>query len=452
MIYNREGEILWHRGREIHGRTVSTGNGYPKSHVEQTLTRHDIFEQENVFMSAETSGVTESAYVLQIKSLIIYPISDQFFLYLDSGAREFFSETDREIFKIIGQLLGEVIRQVRKSQDDVGGITGNSPAISRIKDQVLKYSIEEEPVLLLGETGVGKSRVAELIHRYSGRKGKFVTVNIPNIPDTLFESELFGHKKGAFTDARSDKTGFVQEAEGGTLFLDEISEIPLHFQAKLLRFIETRKYNILGDSSEITADIRIVAATNKNLQEAMKEKQFREDLYYRLHILEILIPPLRNRKEDIKKLIHENMGMLKGKEPGDGFWEAFSQYHWPGNIRELMTVLIRTGIHAASPVTGGDVNAAIRQSQTGGYDSGAENRMDQYIDTIRSGKNFWNVVWEPFIKREFNVHEVRELLTGMYEQHQFSLKKLSRALHIEEKDYKKFIAILHKYPIHPGKK
>ena len=162
------------------------------------------------------------------------------------------------------------------------GITGTSEEIGKIRELILKYSAEENPVLLQGETGTGKNRIAESIHRFSGRKGKFFTVNTPGIPDNLLKDEIFGHKKGAFTDAGADKRGFVDEAAGGTLFFDEISEVSPTFQAKLLRFIETRKYRVLGEPVERQADVRILAATNRDLKEAVRQDQFREDLYFRL--------------------------------------------------------------------------------------------------------------------------------------------------------------------------
>ena len=250
MLYDRDGEILWHRGRKIIGRNVEEGDGFSKSYIHKALKNPAAIEEENIVISAEAGTLSKSASALRIKNLIIQPVSDCYFLYIDSGIKDSFSKTDREVFKIIGELLGEMINQVKKNQQDVGGITGGSGEINRIRELVLKYSLEESPVLLLGETGTGKSRIAELIHRYSGRRGKFFTVNTPGIPDNLLESEIFGHKKGAFTDARADKKGFVDEAAGGTLFFDEISEVPITFQAKLLRFIETRKYQVLGEPEE----------------------------------------------------------------------------------------------------------------------------------------------------------------------------------------------------------
>ncbi len=449
LLYNREGEILWHKGREIIGRTIEEGEGFSKSYIKGTINTPGTIEEENIMISSETSVLSRSADVLHIKSLIILPISDRFFLYMDSGVKDAFSDTDREIFKVIGGLLGEMINQVKKNQQDIGGITGSSEEINKIRELVLKYSIEENPVLLLGETGTGKSRIAELIHRYSGRKGKFFTVNTPGIPDNLMESEIFGHKKGAFTDARADKKGFVDEAVGGTLFFDEISEVPITFQAKLLRFIETRKYQVLGEPAEREADVRILAATNRDLKQAIQMNQFREDLYFRLQVLEIEIPPLRKRKEDIRDLVLENRELLKGKEIGPGFWEAVFAHDWPGNIRELVTVLTRIGIHAAGPITGQDIQDVINQSHYKRTSAEKDDKITQIRIDINEGKNFWQLVWRPFIDRDLDRKAVKTILKEFYEENSRSFKKMIRSLNMDEKDYQKFMSLLYQYKIDP---
>lgn len=450
MLYDRDGRILWHRGRAIEGGTVAGGAGFPRSYIEAAFKdRCGPIERENVVIAPEAGAMTRSAQVLQIKSLVIRPIGSQFFLYIDSGVRESFSAADREVFGVIGGLLGEMIEQVRKSECEAGGISGNSPEIQGIRDLVLRYSLEEAPVLLLGETGVGKSRIAELIHRYSGKKGNFYTVSTPGIPENLFESEIFGHRRGAFTDARNDKRGFVDEAAGGTLFFDEIAEIPLSFQAKLLRFLETRKYHVLGEPAEREADVRILAATNRDLNEAIGAKQFREDLFYRLHVLSIDIPPLRRRREDIRTLVQENLGHLRGKEIGEGFWQALLAHDWPGNARELITVLMRAGIDAPNPVTGDEVRRLIGISPVPAARQEGEERVRDLEARLQAGEDFWRAVWQPFIRRDLHRDQVRDILRRGFAAHEFSLKKLSLCWGVSEKDFKKFIAVLHKYAVHP---
>ncbi len=450
MLYGRDGRILWHRGRSILGGSVLEGEGFPRGFIEAALRgRARPVESEDVLVAPGAGELTRSAQVLKIKSLIILPVGGQFFLYIDSGVKESFSGADREAFRVIGGLLAGTIEQVRRSESDVGGLSGGSPEIERVRDLVLRYSLEEAPVLLLGETGVGKSRIAELIHRYSGRKGKLYTVNTPGIPEHLFESEVFGHRRGAFTDARADKRGFVDEARGGTLFFDEISEIPLPFQAKLLRFLETRRFHVLGDPEEREADVRIIAASNCDLAASIRARQFREDLFFRLQILTIKLPPLRCRREDIRALVQENLEHLRGKEIGDGFWQALLAHDWPGNARELITVLLRAGIDAPSPVTGAEIRRLIRMSPmpAASLENGEASR--DLEARLGAGEDFWRVVWKPFIGRDLNRDQVRGLLRRGFAASEFSLKKLALSWGICENDYKKFVAVLHKYAIHP---
>ncbi len=164
-----------------------------------------------------------------------------------------------------------------------------------------------------GETGTGKGLVAEAIHELSGEEGKFVAVNCPSVPSSLFESELFGHCKGAFTDAKGGKAGLVEEAAGGTLFLDEITEIPLEVQGKLLRFVEAGRFRRVGETEERRVEVRIIAATNRDVGEAIREGRLRSDLFYRLSQRHIVIRPLRERREDIDELLEYYGGLLRGR-------------------------------------------------------------------------------------------------------------------------------------------
>ncbi|NIM15749.1 MAG: AAA domain-containing protein [Candidatus Aminicenantes bacterium] len=442
MLYNKDGEILWHKGRAIIGKTIDEGEGFSKSYIKRTLKNRYSIEQEDVIISSTVSGLPESARALKVKCLMIQPVSNNFYLYIDSGIKESFTQTDREIFKFMGELLEEMIEQIKENESPFGGITGDSEEIGNIRELVLKYSLEEEPILLLGETGIGKSHIAELIHKYSGRKGKFLTIHTPGIPESLFESEIFGHKKGAFTDARSDKKGFVDEARGGTLFFDEISEVPISFQAKLLRFIETRKYVVLGEPTERKADVRIVAATNKDLHQAIERKEFREDLYFRLHVLEIEIPPLRKRSKDIKPLVMEMQELLKGKEIGKGFWEALAHYDWPGNIRELITVLTRAGILLDSPITGTDIREIIKQTRCKRAVDQQMERIEQIWGDIQAGKSFWDMVKKPFLDRDLNREEVKEIIRRGLTQANGKYKNLLQLFNLKDSEYKRFMKFL----------
>lgn len=448
MFYHRDGRILWHRGRRIKGKTIHEGEGFSKSCIEKTLRNGVPIEKDDVVITLSGDGLPHSARILYVKSLMIQPVSPDLFLYVDSGVRESFSTSDSDVFKVMGHLLGEVIDKIKMSQRDTGGISGTSDAIQTIREQVVKYSLEEEPVLLLGETGAGKNHIAELIHRFSGRKGPFTVVNTPSIPETLFESELFGHKKGAFTGAGENKKGLVEEAHRGTLFFDEIAEVPISFQAKLLQFIETRKYRILGDPGERQADVRIVSASNRRLEEEIAGKRFREDLYYRLSVLPIDIPPLRTRKEDIRTLVRENERHLRGMSVNEAFWKVVLAHEWPGNVRELIHVVKRAGIHLNGPVIGKEIETIIHHRTNRLNEAGSG--LEVLYKEIDSGKNFWETAWKQFLDRDLSRREIKSFLEKYYTGSK-NLKTMSRDLNIEEKDYPRFVSALHKYHIHPGK-
>ncbi len=224
-------------------------------------------------------------------------------------------------------------------------------------------------VLITGETGVGKELVARSIHLRSPRVNRpFVAVNCGAIPENLIESELFGHKKGAFTDASSDKRGLFEEAEGGTLFLDEIADLPLGLQVKLLRILQENTFRRLGETQDRRADVRIVAATARDLAVEVKASRFREDLYFRLNVLHITIMPLRQRREDVPLLIdhfvnrfNERLGMsIQGVDPQA--MRALSEYGWPGNVRELEHAIERAMVLAEGTVLQlGDLDPRIRE-------------------------------------------------------------------------------------------
>ncbi len=227
-------------------------------------------------------------------------------------------------------------------------LTGVSSAIQEIRELIKKVAPTDTTVLILGESGVGKELVAKLIHLFSQRaEAPFVEVNCAAIPETLIESELFGYEKGAFTGAHTCKKGKFEQAHRGTLFLDEIGDLSLEAQAKLLRVIQEKKIERLGSTTSIEVDVRIIAATNKNLQEEIKRKKFREDLYYRLNVFPIYIPPLRERKEDIPYLVEEFLEEIARrtgfgkKRVSQEVIEAFQSYYWPGNVRELKNLIER---------------------------------------------------------------------------------------------------------------
>ncbi len=448
MIFNRDGDILWHRGRDIKGKTIADGNGFSKSCLKQSMMSGNPFEEEDVIVRSYLDRLPESASYLNIKSLMILPLSNGFFLYVDSGVKESFSGTDRHYFYILGELLADFIDHIRNKQEEEGGITGTSEQVKQLRRMVLKYSLEEDPVLLQGETGSGKNHIAGLIHQFSGRPGKLVTINTPGIPEDLFESEIFGHKRGTFTGAMEDKPGLVDLARGGTLFFDEIAEIPASFQAKLLRFIETRKYFTLGSTEEKTADVRIVTATNKDLPEAIRKKEFRQDLYFRLQVLEVTIPPLRERKADIKDLVMEEKRVLKGKTIAPGFWEAVQNHDWPGNIRELKSVLKRAAIFAGEAISGRDIQNSIRQSSrlvvTG---NGENSALQDIFHRLREGATFWEVVKKPFLNRDINRVQVKEVIKRGLSDTGGKYGDVLEFFNLTRNEYHRFMAFLSDYKL-----
>lgn len=228
---------------------------------------------------------------------------------------------------------------------------GESPSLQEIFEVLEKVIPTKSNILILGESGTGKGVIAEIIHCNSPRRDyPFMSINCSAIPDTLLESELFGYKKGAFTGANTDKMGIIRMAEGGILFLDEIGDMPLHLQSKILKVLETGEVMPLGDTKTRNVDVRVITATNKDIDAQIKKGEFREDLYYRLNVFEIKLPPLRERLEDIRVLTHyfiekfskENNKKITGI--ADEALNVLVGFSWPGNVRELSNVLERAVI------------------------------------------------------------------------------------------------------------
>jgi two-component system, NtrC family, response regulator PilR len=243
-------------------------------------------------------------------------------------------------------------------------LLGGSQAMDTLRELIERVARSQAPVHIYGESGTGKELVAHLIHNAGARRdGPFVPVNCGAIPTELMESELFGHKKGSFTGAVSDKQGLIQAAEGGTLFLDEIADLPLHMQVKLLRVIQEKSVRPVGESRETPTDVRILSATHKNLSALVAEGRFREDLFYRINVIEIRVPPLRERMEDVPELLGSILKRLGKQMDNDGLsmsdaaMRALAQYSFPGNVRELENVLER----AATLSVGGLIDVSDLQ-------------------------------------------------------------------------------------------
>ncbi|MBE0425306.1 MAG: sigma-54-dependent Fis family transcriptional regulator [Nitrospirae bacterium] len=262
--------------------------------------------------------------------------------------------TKRAIERKTLEMENRVLKQNLKKQQR---LVGDSQKMNQLQEQMDMAAKSNSRVLILGESGSGKELVAHILHEKSSRAEKpFVEVNCAAIPQELIESELFGHEKGSFTGAFERKKGKFELADEGTLFLDEVGDMSLTTQSKVLRVIETQEFQRVGGSKNIKVDVRIIAATNKDLFEEVKKSTFREDLFYRLHVIPIIVPPLRERKEDIPELVEYFLGYFateygqKPKKITPEALKAFESYDWPGNIRELRNVIERLVIMTQSDV------------------------------------------------------------------------------------------------------
>jgi len=330
-------------------------------------------------------------------------------------------------------------------------LLGRSQAIKEIREQIKKISQYDYPVLIAGETGVGKSLVAELIHELSPRASKeFIHFNCSNLSPELFESELFGHEKGAFTGAVERKKGKLEVADGGTVFLDEVGDLHLQNQAKLLLFMDKGIFYRLGGTERLRADVRIIAATNKNLAQQIKHGRLRQDLYYRLSAISIHIPPLRERKEDIPLLAEEILckeceSNCISKSLSSEVLEMLLSYHWPGNVRELENVLKNALVFCDDKITAEAIafdEVPWPESSENLY-SGSNLVLHKYKDMVEGKKSFWEVVHKPFLQRELNREQAIKIVQmGLREAGTY--RKLMELFNAgcTQQDYKRFMKVL----------
>ena len=288
------------------------------------------------------------------------------------------------------ELLQELLRSGRASGSAVGAgfIAGDTEQMREILTMVTQVAVTPTTVLIRGESGTGKEMVARMIHSHSPMRGKpLITVNCTAFSASLIESELFGYKKGAFTGAVTDRTGLLELAHNGTIFLDEVGDMPIEMQAKLLRFLQSGEIRPVGDFKTRRVKVRIIAATNRNLEEAIESNQFRSDLFYRLNAFTIHTPPLRDRMEDIPILVSHFLKLANAKVKksveviSPEVWRIFHEYRWPGNVRELKNVIERAavlatgecieaahlplGLREAQPVNGAVPAAAVDEALLG---------------------------------------------------------------------------------------
>src|SRR3954466_7400371 len=276
----------------------------------------------------------------------------------------------KELITIVGRALAEPKERTRETPkvDDLGAIplVGRSPAMQEIYRFVARLMQTDLTVMITGESGTGKELIARALHDYGKRRsGPFVAINMAAIPRDLVESELFGHEKGAFTGANTRSSGRFEQAEGGTLFLDEIGDMPMEAQTRLLRVLQQGEYTTVGGRTPIKTDVRIVAATNKDLRISIQQGLFREDLFFRLNVVPLRLPPLRERAEDVPDLIRhffataETEGLARKQLDADAM-DRLKRYRWPGNVRELENLVRRlSALYAQETITGPIIEAEL---------------------------------------------------------------------------------------------
>jgi formate hydrogenlyase transcriptional activator len=362
-----------------------------KGHVQEGVTFDPSSDVERVFRTGRTATLSEEEIANEpiaraegIKSLCHFPVigrdrvlgvatvsSSRRDDFLGDDA-DFLSQVANQIaiavenalaYSQIAELKDKLAREKVYLEDEIRTelnfeeIVGQSEALRHVLRQIETVAPTDSTVLIYGETGTGKELIARAVHNLSSRKSSaFVKLNCAAIPTGLLESELFGHEKGAFTGAIAPRVGRFELAHRGTIFLDEVGEIPLELQPKLLRVLQEREFERLGSSRTVRSDARLIAATNRDLEQMVEEQRFRSDLFYRLNVFPVRIPPLRERQEDIPLLVrHFTQQFSRRNQRGidtipSGTMDALVQYHWPGNIRELQNVIERAVIVSKGPV------------------------------------------------------------------------------------------------------
>ena len=323
-------------------------------------------------------------------------------------------------------------------------IVGSSPQILEVLRLARRAASGDAKVLITGESGVGKDLIAREIHAHSQRaSGPFVAVNCAGLTETLLESELFGHVKGSFTGAYRDKLGKLELANGGTLFLDEVGEMSLRMQALLLRFLEQGELQRVGASDRARiVDVRVVAATNRNLAERVAAGEFREDLLYRLRVIHIHVPPLRERRRDIQPLVeHFAAARRRVVRFAPEAHVVLERYRWPGNVRELQNVVEQAIWHSTSDDIGvEDLPAAVRASDTLVLSRERRRQIadDLYDALVDGGYSFWIHVHPLFLSRDITRHDIRELVRRGLRTTRGSYRGLLNLFGMDNADYQRF--------------
>ncbi|MET0214509.1 MAG: sigma-54 dependent transcriptional regulator [Vicinamibacterales bacterium] len=336
-------------------------------------------------------------------------------------------------------------------------LVGESAAILDLKAEIERVARSDAKVLITGESGSGKELVAQAIHTGSSRAERaFVAVNCAGLPETLLESELFGHVRGSFTGAYRDKLGKLELADHGTMFLDEIGEMTLRMQGLLLRFLETGELQKVGaDRVAGRANVRVVAATNRNLRDMIDQATFREDLFYRLNVIHLTVPPLRERREDIPVLTNHFLRSFTNytfvpREVSPEAMAMMVDYPWPGNVRELQNVIERVAVAGGTDaIRPEDLPTEIKARSGSSARPQRERRRtvadDLYSKLTEHRESFWAVVYPLYMQREITRSNVRDVVRKGLQEARGNYKIVARLFNMEPRDYKRFLNFLRKH-------
>ena len=335
-------------------------------------------------------------------------------------------------------------------------LIGTSPSMLELKAEIDRVARSDAKVLISGESGSGKEVVARAIHARSLRSDRaFVPVNCAGIPETLLESELFGHVKGSFTGAYRDKPGKLELADQGTVFLDEVGEMTLRMQGLLLRFLETGELQKVGtDRATGIINVRVISATNRRLEDLITQAQFRDDLYYRLNVIHFTVPPLRERKGDIPALVESALRQFRVngyvvRELELEAMQALCEYAWPGNVRELQNVIERLVVTGQNEIVKlADLPLELRNSRLPARPKRERRKTiadELFKRIVEDRESFWSAVYPLYMNREITKSNVRDLVSKGLEQARGNYKIVARLFNMEGCDYKKFLNFLRKH-------
>ena len=342
------------------------------------------------------------------------------------------------------------------SDADTWVLIGSSKALRKVEEEVRLAAGCDTKVLITGESGVGKEVVARLVHEGSRLcHAPLVTLHCAGVPDTLLESELFGHTRGSFTGAEQDRPGRLKLGHGGTLFLDEVGEMSLRMQALLPRFLETGEIQRLGAGPVGRVNVRVIAATNRNLLESVRAKEFREDLYCRLNVIHLYIPPLRERREDIGELFDHFVQKYRrswtvAPRLSPDANRLLTAYDWPGNVRELRNLVERLMARSRSEVIeAADLQLTDRPQGGDPTPVAVRDVERELLDSmVKAKESFWNVVQPPFVSHDLTRDQLRWIVGEGLERTHGSYKILVELFNMPRTDYKRFLSFLRKYDCH----